>query len=116
MKSKTNEEIWALIEPLIKTTVEDESGSQRMQQVAVIMAIHALQGMDDDPISPARLSQLFGVEPAQMSRLVQRLADKGLLKKKRTSRPGIKTSYHLTLVLPDSVKKRRKKSDKKGGG
>ena len=89
----------------LRETFPDETGAQRMQQVAVLLAIHALGSLGDEPVTATRIVHLFGHAESEVSRLVGRLVDRGLVHRERTTRPGFKGSVvSLTLIESDELK------------
>ena len=105
METLSQRIVWSLMEPVIRDPLPDENGAQRMQQVAMLFAIHALSNVSDEPVTAARLVHLFGHPDSQVSRLIARLSDRGLIRRERITRPGFKgTAIRLTLVESDSLK------------
>lgn len=105
METLSQRMVWALMEPVVRQTFPDETGAQRMQQVAVLLAIHALRSVSDEPVTATRIVHLFGHAESEVSRLIGRLVDRGLVHRERTTRPGFKGSVvNLTLVENDELK------------
>ncbi len=93
------------MQPIVREALPDETGAQRMQQVAVLLAIHALRSLSDEPVTATRIVHLFGHPESEVSRLIGRLVDRGLIHRERTTRPGYKGSViNLTLVESDELK------------
>lgn len=77
-----DELIWHLVKQIVETVFDNETPAARLQQVAILLTINALQD-HEEPLTTRRLGDVFGLGPAQTSRLVLRLVERGLVERQR---------------------------------
>ncbi|MGU3401270.1 MarR family transcriptional regulator [Brucellaceae bacterium D45D] len=75
-----NRTVWYLMKKIVETIFPDETGPSRLQQVAVLLTIHALQD-GDEPVTSARIGEIYGITPSVMHKLIVRLHERGLIEK-----------------------------------
>ncbi len=92
-----DELIWHLVKQIVDTVFEKETPAARLQQVAILLTINALQD-HEEPLTTQRLGDVFGLGTAQTSRLVLRLVERGLVERERVrNRQGRGHAYVLRV-------------------
>lgn len=92
-----DELIWHLVKQIVETVFENETPAARLQQVAILLTINALQN-HETPLTTQRLGDVFGLGTAQTSRLVLRLVERGLVERQRVhNRQGRGHAYVLRV-------------------
>lgn len=91
--------IWHYVTQITDTVFEGETPNARLQQLGLLLTIYALQGdPDPSPVTAQRLTQLLGIEPSQVTRLVLKLVKRGLVERQPIhNRLGKGRVYALTI-------------------
>ncbi|MDR6671243.1 helix-turn-helix domain-containing protein [Rhizobium sp. 1399] len=96
--------VWHLVKQVVETIFPDETGAARLQQVAVLLTINALQD-GPEPVTTARIGEIYGITPSMAHKLIARLLDRGLIEKKTIlNRQNRGHSTALRVVETDILK------------
>lgn len=99
--------VWHLVKQVVETTFPDETGPSRLQQVAVLLTINALQD-EPEPVTTARIGEIYGITASTAHKLIGRLLERGLIEKKTIrNRQNRGHSTALRVVETDEVKQLR---------
>ncbi|MDF1599534.1 helix-turn-helix domain-containing protein [Mesorhizobium sp. YIM 152430] len=95
---ESNRLVWEMVKPVIERALPDETPSMRLQQVAVLMTIYALEAREE-VVTAQMVTEAYGLSRAQTHRLVTSLVEKGVLHAEQThNRLGRGRSTALKLI------------------
>ncbi|MGI2036340.1 MarR family transcriptional regulator [Rhizobium panacihumi] len=92
---------------VVESILPDETGPARLQQVAVLLTINALQD-GPEPVTTARIGEIYGITPSTAHKLITRLLERGLIEKEVIrNRQNRGHSTALRIVETEEVKQLR---------
>ena len=92
-----------LIQQVVERSTPDETGSQRAQQVAILVTIWACHD-ESEPMTAHRLSEICGFTSRQISGIIARLLKRGLLRREKLVQPhGKGVMYALHIADLDAI-------------
>lgn len=98
--------VLVLLKQIVDRAFPGETSAQRAQQVAVLLTIWAYDRRGE-PLTAQRLSEIYGFEPGQTSKLIKRLLERGLIERERTIQDagfGRGVMYLLRVRETDELK------------
>lgn len=99
--------VWHLVKKVVETIFPDETGPKRLQQVAVLLTINALQD-HEEPVTSARISEIYGLTHSSTHRIIAALLERGLIEKKTIrNRQNRGHSTALRIVETEEIAKFR---------
>lgn len=99
--------VWHLVKQVVESIFPDETGPARLQQVAVLLTINALQD-EDEPVTTARIGEIYGITPSTAHKLITRLLERGLIERKTIrNRQNRGHSTALRIVETREIKQLR---------
>lgn len=99
--------IWHLVKQIVENAFPEETAAARLQQVAVLLTINALQNLEE-PLTTQRLGEIYGLNASQTHKLVTRLVERGLVERKQVhNRLGRGHAFALQLVETQELKELR---------
>src|ERR1051325_1817717 len=86
-----------LIERIVNKVFAGETGALRMQQIGLFTLIYVLQD-DEEPVTASRIATMMGQTNGQVHRQLQRLLDRGLIKREQIrNKQGRGHAFKLTI-------------------
>ncbi|MEJ7014823.1 MarR family transcriptional regulator [Sinorhizobium meliloti] len=99
-----NRLIWHLVKQIVENAFPEETAASRLQQVAVLLTINALQNQPE-PLTTQRLGEIYGLNASQTHKLVTRLVERGLVIREQIhNRLGRGHAFALRLVETPELK------------
>lgn len=96
--------IWHLVKQIVENAFPEETAAARLQQVAVLLTINALQDQPE-PLTTQRLGEVYGLTPSQTHKIVTRLVERGLVERSQIhNRLGRGHAYALRVIETDEIR------------
>lgn len=101
--------VWHLVQQVVEKALPDETPPARLKQVAILLTINAMQ-QQMERVTTADVGAVFQLTPAQMSKILQPLVQKGLIEREKVvNRQGrghalalkVKQTPEITALLKE---------------